>query len=378
MVSSLYIEINVLCICILGMLVFVVCRGVVREAEQRFFTLLCLNALLLFFWDVLWCICNGLQFWWASLANTLVNAAYFIQAVVLGYCWLRYGMFVDDYTIHNKFEKLLIALPMVLVIVLNVTSIWTGSVFWVDYENNYHRGPFLWLQNFLASLYLFLPFFFGLLHSVSKKNYPKKNKLLALSFLGLIPLIGEILQNLIPGTSIFCVCVTFGLVVMFIENQEHLISVDPLTRLNNRVQLNRFLDAKLNSPSSTKKLVVFVMDLDFFKLVNDRFGHIEGDRALLAVSETLKSVFGPKGHFISRFGGDEFVAVAELADLVEIYELKSQFNRVLEQKTQDLPFDVSVSIGCAERMPSDNNIPDLFNRADMELYKAKKQKIVSR
>lgn len=374
MISGLYIEINVICVCILGMLISVVWRGVVREAEQRIFTNLCVHALLLFLFDILWCVCNGLQYGWASVANTAINVMYFIQYGVLGYYWLRYGMFIDDYTPHNKLERVLMAVPLMLIIALNITSIWTGFVFWVDYENHYHRGPFLWLQNFLASLYLFLPFFFGLLHSISKKNYPKKNRLLAVSFLGLLPLMGGVLQNLTQGMSIFCVSVTFGLVVMFTENQEHLISVDPLTRLNNRVQLNRFLDSKINSYSSSKKLVIFVMDLDSFKSINDKFGHVEGDRALLAVAATLKMVFGPKGHFISRFGGDEFVAVAELNDLVEIYELKSEFNRVLEQKVKDLPFNVSVSIGFAERGPSDNNIPDLFNRADADLYRVKKQK----
>lgn len=378
MISGLYIEINVICVCILGMLISVVWRGVVRESEQRIFSNLCVNALLLFFFDILWCACNGGQFTGAYVLNNLVNAAYFIQMGVLGYFWLRYAMFIDGYVLHNKVERVAVAIPLILIIIMSVISLWTNSIFWVDYDNCYHRGPFLWVHNFLASLYLFLPFFFGLLHSVFKKNYPKKNKLLAMSFFGLLPLLGGISQNMTQGLSIFCVSVTIGLIVMFVENQEHLISVDPLTRLNNRVQLNRFLDSKISAFNSNKKLVVFIMDLDFFKSINDKFGHMEGDRALLAVAAALKSVFGPKGHFISRFGGDEFVAVAELNDLVEIYELKSEFNRVLAQKSKDLPFEVSVSMGFAEREVSDNNIPDLFNRADAALYEAKNKRRKSR
>ena len=95
MENALYIEINVVCASILLFLIYVNWRGVVREMEQIVFTNISIHSLLLFLLDVLWRVCNGRSFIGAHVLIELVSAAYFIQAAMLGYSWLRYFFFID-------------------------------------------------------------------------------------------------------------------------------------------------------------------------------------------------------------------------------------------------------------------------------------------
>lgn len=86
---------------------------------------------------------------------------------------------------------------------------------------------------------------------------------------------------------------------------------DPLTRLPNRtLMLDRLASALTRSERSGKRVVVFFMDLDGFKLVNDRFGHEAGDQFLIVMAERLRGAVRPQDT-VARIGGDEFVIICE-------------------------------------------------------------------
>ena len=203
-----------------------------------------------------------------------------------------------------------------------------------------------------------------------KKNVVKKNRLYAVSALGVIPFLTEILQIQLPGLSIICAGTTIGLIVVFVEIQKEMISIDPLTKLNNRNQASLYLDARFKQTVPGKRLYQFVMDLDKFKQINDHYGHIEGDRALLAVANVLKEVCGPRGHFISRFGGDEFVVFANLSTDTAAKALCETISARLAEESSGFPFKLSMSFGFAFRNAGESE-QELFARADSALYEAK-------
>ncbi len=93
------------------------------------------------------------------------------------------------------------------------------------------------------------------------------------------------------------------------ENLISLAHTDSLTGLLNRRGLNEILDKNLKNISSDKLLVVFIMDLDRFKPVNDRYGHDVGDQLLILVASRLRSAVRG-ADIVARFGGDEFVVMA--------------------------------------------------------------------
>ena len=144
---------------------------------------------------------------------------------------------------------------------------------------------------------------------------------------------------------------------------------DAMTGLYNRQGLRRHMRALLFPPTSTP-LALIVADLNDLKLVNDEYGHLVGDRALLDFSEALTRLF-PDALLLGRWGGDEFVLLlpcpAEAQD-----DLKARFRPLMD----GLPglHSTTGSFGCSICADGCRDIETLFHQADQALYAAKQEK----
>ena len=210
-----------------------------------------------------------------------------------------------------------------------------------------------------------------------QRDLLNRNKLYAISALGFLPFISQCLQAQFTGISVFCTGATLGLIIVFLEIQREMISVDPLTRLNNRNQASIYLSSHFKQEIPGKRLYQFIVDLDKFKSINDTYGHMEGDNARIVVASVLKSVCGPRGHFISRYGGDEFVVFANLPDNAAADELCDQLEKSLVESSKPLLYTLSMSVGYAALREGETE-ESLLNRADASLYKIKKRKHAER
>ena len=158
----------------------------------------------------------------------------------------------------------------------------------------------------------------------------------------------------------------------------HTLSLaDELTGLYNRRGFMAFSKQHLNSVYRTNKGVVVVYaDLDGLKVINDSFGHKEGDRALVKTAELLKETFR-SSDVLGRLGGDEFTALAavEPEGGVEklISRLQERFERYNAQKL--VPYKLSISIGVAQ-LGADGaqSMEDLMAQADHDMYENKRAK----
>ena len=79
------------------------------------------------------------------------------------------------------------------------------------------------------------------------------------------------MQVLFVGSPMISAGVTFASLQVYVSSREQLISVDPLTKLNNRMEMVRYLDNKMKNRSPGKDLYLFIMDLDYFKKINDKY-----------------------------------------------------------------------------------------------------------
>jgi diguanylate cyclase (GGDEF)-like protein len=118
---------------------------------------------------------------------------------------------------------------------------------------------------------------------------------------------------------------------------------------------------------------VLVIDIDFFKKVNDTYGHAAGDEVIRAVGATMTNVLR-SGDTIARFGGEEFIVLLREIGHDVIMGMAQDLRRAVEvaeisYQGQALP--VTVSIGGAHARDSDRDIQDLIERADTALYRAK-------
>lgn len=152
------------------------------------------------------------------------------------------------------------------------------------------------------------------------------------------------------------------------EKTDRLGKIDGLTGLSKRWYFqNRFDDLCRFARRNRSSIAVVMSDIDFFKSVNDRFGHQEGDRVLRIVASVFQSAFEGIG-VTARYGGEEFIAaipqmpVTDCAKIVESY-------RAAVQARSDIK--VTVSCGIAAFPDACDDLDRLIDRADRALYAAK-------
>ncbi len=155
---------------------------------------------------------------------------------------------------------------------------------------------------------------------------------------------------------------------------------DELTGLYNRRAFMEIAAQRLNLAQREGKTIVFLfVDLDGMKWINDTLGHQEGDRALIEVSDLLRTVFRTSD-LIARIGGDEFVVLALVdspADAEQLCE-RLQYQTSARNRLVTRPYQLSLSIG-AVVLPAPPpgepiDVEQLLRKADALMYQAKKYK----
>jgi diguanylate cyclase (GGDEF)-like protein/PAS domain S-box-containing protein len=161
---------------------------------------------------------------------------------------------------------------------------------------------------------------------------------------------------------------------MTLEAQlRHDVLHDPLTGVANRVLLLERLRIALRQPSAG--VAILCCDLDDFKAVNDRLGHLGGDALLVAICQRLEPLLGA-GDLLARFGGDEFVLLlVDRPDAEAVGRMAGTLMAALEEPFRVLGqcIQVSVSMGYALASQPDMAPMDLLRAADLALYCAKGQ-----
>ena len=180
-------------------------------------------------------------------------------------------------------------------------------------------------------------------------------------------------------TLLYAIATAFIILAMAKERTERIhktaATIDPLTSIFNRRALldagRRILRRQVwdNQPVG-----VLMFDLDFFKKINDRFGHATGDRALQLFAETASANLRATD-IIGRLGGEEFAAVLPASTLaaaaVAAERVRSAFEKAAVE-IDDHPVKGTVSIGAAAAINPDSDIDELLALADKALYAAKK------
>lgn len=164
--------------------------------------------------------------------------------------------------------------------------------------------------------------------------------------------------------------INLELIDLFRENKEN-ANKDFLTGLNNRRYFFENAKSKISKDSSKNMTVALAMiDIDFFKTINDTYGHDYGDIALKEVS-TILNKYLDKNDITARFGGEEFCILMSRASLKEITESLENIRTAFETNSitlDDISFSYTVSIGVSYGVSS---IDNMIKMSDQALYLAK-------
>ena len=163
------------------------------------------------------------------------------------------------------------------------------------------------------------------------------------------------------------------------EHLEELASLDGLTGLANRRGFDRQLEQEWRRAGEINEPVALMMiDIDHFKLYNDRYGHVSGDTCLRSVGETLSLVTLENAVLVARYGGEEFALLLPGLDLPRIASLAEEARRSIEDLLithAEAPCGyVTISIGVESVVPQPGQTAaDLVEAADRALYAAKRR-----
>ncbi len=151
------------------------------------------------------------------------------------------------------------------------------------------------------------------------------------------------------------------------ERINHLLHYDELTGIYNRRHIMEILDRILIETPDTTGIII--MDIDYFKNVNDNFGHSVGDETLKITANQIK-VHTPHGGYVGRFGGEEFIIILPNFNLQEAAEVAENIRKEIENTYIEAingGITISGGIGHSKAYSRDR----LFAQADKMLYKAK-------
>lgn len=157
-------------------------------------------------------------------------------------------------------------------------------------------------------------------------------------------------------------------------NAERLAMTDHLTGINNRRAFYELVKPIWNTCLRKQRdMSVLIMDIDNFKVINDKFGHSEGDKALKILSRALYDS-ARSGDIIARWGGEEFILFLPETNLEAAADIAERLREIIE--TTDIQLDstiinLTVSIGVAHNKATKITIDELVTIADTFLYKAK-------
>ena len=183
-------------------------------------------------------------------------------------------------------------------------------------------------------------------------------------------------QKEVDYTIIISIVIVFFLIAfaLFIKNRtlKHMSETDTLTKIANRRKIDDFLDIEIErTQRNYLDLSVIIIDIDFFKKINDTFGHKVGDKVLIKLSNLLK-VNIRKYDLVGRWGGEEFIIICPNTNLFQAYKLCNKLKNIIENTKMKYikNKNITVSFGIAE-YENDDTIDDIIYKADEELYKAK-------
>ncbi len=187
------------------------------------------------------------------------------------------------------------------------------------------------------------------------------------------PTIGAVVDELVPGTPVMSSAVFLSIMMIFFDLQRSRIYTDALTGLNNRRRLREYYDQIAQGTEQGRARYAFCLcDVDLFKRVNDKYGHLVGDQVLIMTAQALAAVASRRRGFVARWGGDEFVLIVEAPSEGVPEGIGRQVNAAMRQisKNADLPMEVTVSVGvtCCE---TGESLEEVLARADKLMYESK-------
>lgn len=302
---------------------------------------------------------------------------YYISLMLIAAIGFLVGSFICTYEDHTTAG--LVTLNLVLLLFSTILCLYVGfsmdfhiAIFLnilLIYYNKSDRMRFKWFYSIFLCIYLMLLAQFH--EGLALARIPDSG---AKVFL-------QILNILVIGCSIgsiaYFYCTKFNQAEEKLkkinENLERMANLDALTGLSNRRHMNEHMAGLVYEYNrSGKTFTIAIGDVDFFKKVNDTYGHDTGDHVLSTLASLFSKYMKGKGH-VARWGGEEFLFAFENMNIEKAYQQLDALRQEIEAmpvQFKEYNFQISMTFGM-EEFNNRLGIEATINRADEKLYKGK-------
>ena len=373
-----YVQAHIACILLLAIVFYKIVRGVNKQASQIYLGNLVVTLMLYYLAEIFWALVDGNVVSSEPTMLYLSNIFTYILISVAAYYWYIISEALQrDKLIENTVLRRLLATPVLVSTLLVVTAYKTGLVFYVDENGKLVNGSFYVILVIVPFAYLIASSVKAFSRFANKDRYVDRNIYFMIGVFPFAPIILGAMQAIYWRVPFLCYGTVAAVYYVYLTTQDNLISIDPLTQTNNRNQLYKYLVQKMRQEEQGMSLFLLMVDVDRLRDINEAYGHAEGDRALNRVARAIKDACqGSRSRmFVSRYGADEFVVVAEMAYRAEAAWLADQIKNEVKRATNidAAPYDIHVSVGIAQYdYQAPVTIQAFIARADSDLYQNKK------
>ena len=337
-------------------------------AEERIFTIMMWLALIACLIEPLTFAVDGKSELVFRLINMLGNTyLYFAN----GFGSFLFCMYVDQSLYHDrsrifgeykKFVYLVAALGIALFL-----NIFLGYLFYVDADGVYHRQ----LLIYIFYIYMMLCAVFSIVIVCRYREKFGRSTFFPV-YMYLIPIVvGSILQMVFYGISLAWLGTAIGVVSLYMSLQNQKLYMDTLTGLYNRQYLEHILYSIQNDHNDYYGIM---LDMNYFKQINDTYGHSAGDRALVEAAEIFRVNAG-RDSYVFRYAGDEFIILVKTDVENDVKHIERVIRSECEKANErgNEPFKLSVSMGHSKFDREHDDEDTFLKRIDEAMYEEKEK-----
>ena len=369
--SFVYLIVNIICVLSAVVIMARLGSNIGSETENKIFRNMLYSYMAFLLCEILWVLSVSNRLPLGAFAHGLIKIIGTAFIPIMVYSWFQYAETrFGNPVAHTARFKLLTAIPLIIMLLIYISSVVTGAVARVDESGAVVPGPALAISGRIDNLYgVAVVIHAIILWRKDKEGFRKKEYAAHILFI-VICTVGGITDAAVSDTPVMPMAIMLSFNLLFIILQESKIFNDSLTGLNNRRLADRFISSAIKESSQDSPLGIFMMDIDDFKNINDVYGHLEGDRALIGVSEALRKAISRHHGFLARWGGDEFVAALPGLKEDTVARFKEDLKQELSAVNRQLgaPFTLSLSMGEETCLDKSRSLADVIARADEQLY----------
>ena len=368
-----YIESNIVCFIIFAIMLSRDITRIDRQEKQIKYDRVLAAFMLYFLSDSLWAAITAEFLPKTVFSSVAVHFTNYVLMVAITYMWLDYVMAVEQIPNRNRrLNRFAVIFPFIVSTIALIITYCAAPQVLLD-ENLNSQPAYSIFLTAGPDVYVVAVLFYALRKASHEENPRDRRRHLYIGFFPLLLVAGGLMELIVlPDLPAFCFSCTILMVIFYIQSMEAQISIDPLTGLNNRGQLHRYIAQRSSLHMENLRTFVVMIDVNDFKAINDTYGHDEGDSALILISNALRNAV--RNHnmptFLGRYGGDEFILIAHTAAESELQKLTGEMRDriVSECRAEEKPYELSIGIGYDELMTEADTFQRCLQRADHKLY----------